>query len=189
MTDLWSYIDFGDTPSAAGLPDTKHSVCITGDDPPATCAELRKKDRRIVRKQSDTFACGGVPNPGCPIFAGCDKQLSIRTVINVIHLLFVPVQFKKRLRCSDIQYSRMPVHHGNPLAVRTELGGCNLRPVTERFTERGARTSGARFYYLTGDGALLQLAMLNLAIQQAVETGFTPMIPPVLVRSEAMEAL
>jgi seryl-tRNA synthetase len=54
-------------------------------------------------------------------------------------------------------------------------------------TERGAKTSGARFYYLTGDGALLQLAMLNLAIQQAVETGFTPMIPPVLVRPEAME--
>jgi seryl-tRNA synthetase len=54
-------------------------------------------------------------------------------------------------------------------------------------TERGAKTSGARFYYLTGDGALLQLAMLNLAIMQAVETGFTPMIPPVLVRPEAME--
>ncbi len=54
-------------------------------------------------------------------------------------------------------------------------------------TERGAKTSGARFYYLTGDGAMLQLAMLNLAIQQAVETGFTPMIPPVLVRPEAME--
>jgi seryl-tRNA synthetase len=54
-------------------------------------------------------------------------------------------------------------------------------------TERGAKTSGARFYYLTGDGAMLQLAMLNLAIQQALATGFTPMIPPVLVRPEAME--
>ncbi|THV41892.1 serine--tRNA ligase [Glycomyces buryatensis] len=54
-------------------------------------------------------------------------------------------------------------------------------------TERGAKTSGARFYYLTGDGAMLQLAMLNLAIQQAVATGFTPMIPPVLVRPDAME--
>ncbi|WP_100445288.1 serine--tRNA ligase [Glycomyces xiaoerkulensis] len=54
-------------------------------------------------------------------------------------------------------------------------------------TERGAKASGARFYYLTGDGALLQLAMLNLAVQQAVETGFTPVIPPVLVRPEAME--
>jgi seryl-tRNA synthetase len=54
-------------------------------------------------------------------------------------------------------------------------------------TERGAKTSGARFYYLTGDGAMLQLGMLNLAMQQAVETGFMPMVPPVLVRPEAME--
>ncbi|HZE38721.1 MAG TPA: serine--tRNA ligase [Stackebrandtia sp.] len=53
--------------------------------------------------------------------------------------------------------------------------------------ERGAKTSGARFYYLTGVGALLQQALLNLALQQAVDTGFTPMIPPVLVRPEAME--
>ncbi|MQA26237.1 MAG: serine--tRNA ligase [Micromonosporaceae bacterium] len=54
-------------------------------------------------------------------------------------------------------------------------------------TERGAKVSGARFYFLTGQGALLQLALLQLAIQQAVEVGFTPMIPPVLVRPETME--
>ncbi|WP_041627273.1 serine--tRNA ligase [Stackebrandtia nassauensis] len=53
--------------------------------------------------------------------------------------------------------------------------------------ERGAKTSGSRFYYLVGMGALLQQALLNLALQQAVETGFTPMIPPVMVRPEAME--
>ncbi|WP_025273090.1 serine--tRNA ligase [Haloglycomyces albus] len=53
--------------------------------------------------------------------------------------------------------------------------------------ERGAKTSGSRFYYLTGDGALLQLGMLNLAIQQATLHGFMPMVPPVLVRPEAME--
>jgi len=54
-------------------------------------------------------------------------------------------------------------------------------------TERGAKVSGARFYFLTGQGALLQLALLQLAIQQAVESGFTPVIPPVLVRPETME--
>ena len=52
--------------------------------------------------------------------------------------------------------------------------------------DRGAKVSGARFYYLTGVGALLQLALLNLAMEQAVETGFTPMVPPVLVKPEAM---
>ncbi|MFC5938087.1 serine--tRNA ligase [Corynebacterium choanae] len=53
-------------------------------------------------------------------------------------------------------------------------------------TERGTKVSGARFYYLTGNGALLQLAMLNLAAKKAVEHGFTLMVPPVLVRPETM---
>jgi seryl-tRNA synthetase len=54
-------------------------------------------------------------------------------------------------------------------------------------TERGAKVSGARFYYLTGVGAQLQLAMLNLAMAQAAEAGFVPVVPPVLVKPEAME--
>jgi len=53
--------------------------------------------------------------------------------------------------------------------------------------ERGAKVSGSRFYYLTGVGALLQIGLLQLAMQQAVEAGFTPVIPPVLVKPEAME--
>jgi seryl-tRNA synthetase len=53
--------------------------------------------------------------------------------------------------------------------------------------ERAAKVSGSRFFYLTGVGALLELALVNLAMAQAVEAGFTPMIPPVLVRPSAME--
>ncbi|MGP9724525.1 serine--tRNA ligase [Corynebacterium sp. AOP40-9SA-29] len=52
--------------------------------------------------------------------------------------------------------------------------------------ERGAKVSGARFYFLTGDGALLQLGMLSLAAQKARDHGFQLMIPPVLVRPEIM---
>jgi seryl-tRNA synthetase len=51
---------------------------------------------------------------------------------------------------------------------------------------RGAKVSGSRFYFLTGPGALLQLGLLQLALRLAVENGFTPMIPPVLVRPEVM---
>jgi seryl-tRNA synthetase len=53
--------------------------------------------------------------------------------------------------------------------------------------ERGAKVSGSRFYYLTGQGAELELALLNLAMSLALKNGFTPMIPPALVRPEAME--
>lgn len=54
-------------------------------------------------------------------------------------------------------------------------------------TERAAKVSGSRFYYLTGVGALLEFALLNLAMAQAVRNGFIPVIPPVLVSPRAME--
>ncbi len=53
--------------------------------------------------------------------------------------------------------------------------------------ERGVKVSGARFYFLTGVGAQLQLGLLSMAMAQALEAGFTPVIPPVLVKPEAME--
>jgi seryl-tRNA synthetase len=51
---------------------------------------------------------------------------------------------------------------------------------------RGAKVAGSRFYFLTGNGALLQLGLLQLALRLAVDNGFIPMIPPVLVRPEVM---
>jgi seryl-tRNA synthetase len=53
--------------------------------------------------------------------------------------------------------------------------------------ERAAKVSGARFYYLTGVGALLELALVNYAITSASKAGFIPVIPPVLVKPAAME--
>jgi seryl-tRNA synthetase len=52
--------------------------------------------------------------------------------------------------------------------------------------ERGAKVSGSRFYFLTGQGALLQLGLLQMAIRLAAENGLVPIIPPVLVRPEVM---
>ena len=54
-------------------------------------------------------------------------------------------------------------------------------------TERGAKVSGARSYYLTGYGALLEFALVQYAIAQATKAGFTPVIPPVIVKPQAME--
>jgi seryl-tRNA synthetase len=53
--------------------------------------------------------------------------------------------------------------------------------------ERGAKVSGSRFYYLTGQGAELELALINLAMSLALRNGFTPVIPPALVKPSAME--
>ena len=63
--------------------------------------------------------------------------------------------------------------------IGTALGAIDL--------ERGAKVSGARFYFLTGAGALLEFALVNLAMAQAVAAGFIPVVAPALVRPEAME--
>lgn len=52
--------------------------------------------------------------------------------------------------------------------------------------ERGAKVSGSRFYFLRGVGARLELALMNLALDRALEHGFTPLITPTLVKPEVM---
>lgn len=52
--------------------------------------------------------------------------------------------------------------------------------------ERGARTSGSRFAYLKGDAARLQFALVQFALDRLSGHGFLPVVPPVLVREEAM---
>jgi seryl-tRNA synthetase len=54
--------------------------------------------------------------------------------------------------------------------------------------ERGVRTSGARFYYLTGPAVRLEFALVQYALEFADRHGMTPVIPPVLVREDAMYA-
>ncbi len=51
---------------------------------------------------------------------------------------------------------------------------------------RGVKVSGSRFYFLTGVGARLELALMNLALDKALAEGFTPLITPTLVRPEIM---
>jgi seryl-tRNA synthetase len=65
----------------------------------------------------------------------------------------------------------------------TEIGAA-LRAID---TERGAKVAGSRFYFLTGIGAQLELALVNLAMSHADANGFTPVIAPALVKPEIME--
>ncbi len=52
---------------------------------------------------------------------------------------------------------------------------------------RGAKVSGARFSYLRGIGARLEIALMNMALDRALENGFVPMITPTLVKPEVMQ--
>lgn len=68
-----------------------------------------------------------------------------------------------------------PLDH---LAIGEKIGAIDM--------ERGAKVSGARFTFLTGIGARLELALMNLGMERALAAGFIPTIPPTLVRAEVM---
>ena len=53
--------------------------------------------------------------------------------------------------------------------------------------DRGAKVSGSRFYFLTGVGAELELALINLAMEQARGAGFTQVMAPAMVKPRAMD--
>jgi seryl-tRNA synthetase len=67
---------------------------------------------------------------------------------------------------------------GGPGTEHLELGRFDM--------ERAARLSGSRFGYIVGDTARLALALYRWALDRLVAEGFTPVLPPVLVREEAM---
>ncbi|WP_394279802.1 serine--tRNA ligase [Microbacterium sp.] len=64
------------------------------------------------------------------------------------------------------------------LAIGELLGAIDM--------ERGTKVSGARFSFLTGIGARLEIALMNLGLERALAAGFIPMVPPTLVRPEVM---
>jgi seryl-tRNA synthetase len=55
--------------------------------------------------------------------------------------------------------------------------------------ERAAKVSGARFAYFKNDGVLLELALVKYAFDFLIKEGFTPVIPPVLIKKEVMRGL
>ncbi|HEY4281039.1 MAG TPA: serine--tRNA ligase [Conexibacter sp.] len=69
----------------------------------------------------------------------------------------------------------------------TKTGKDHLELAGERIDmERGARLSGSRFAYLRGDLVLLELALVRYALEKLQGLGFEPVIPPVLVRGQAL---
>jgi seryl-tRNA synthetase len=78
-------------------------------------------------------------------------------------------------------HGEVPVFDFEPLdhlALGEKLGAIDM--------ERGTKVSGSRFYFLTGIGARLELALMSLGLDRAMAAGFTPIIPPTLVRPEVM---
>ncbi|WP_296664899.1 serine--tRNA ligase [Demequina sp.] len=102
---------------------------------------------------------GNIPEPGVPV--GGEQDFTVLRQVGAVRDLSA---------------------EGVTVRDHLELGE-GLRAID---MERGAKVSGARFYFLTGIGARLELAILNAAMAAALDAGFTPMMTPTLVRPEVM---
>lgn len=69
-----------------------------------------------------------------------------------------------------------------PIKDHVELG--NMLDIIDM--ERGAKVAGSRAYFLKGDAALLELAILNYTLQKLISKGYTAFLPPLMVNEEAM---
>lgn len=84
-----------------------------------------------------------------------------------------------------IKTYKSPTKFDFPLRDHIELG----EKLDIIDVKKAAEVSGARFDYLKNEGALLEFALKQLAIEMLIAEGFTPVIPPVLIRKEIMDAL
>lgn len=147
-----------DVAKAAG--DEKQALLARAKELAAEVKELQATaDAAGERAAELAMALGNPPEPEVPT-GGEDDFVELKTVGTVRDFAAEGVEVKDHL------------------AIGEGLGAIDM--------ERGAKVSGARFYFLTGIGAQLELAILNAAMATALEAGLTPMITPTLVRPETM---
>jgi len=142
---------------AKAAPDQRQAVLDGLKELSARIDEAERRQREVDAELSEELArIPNLPDPAAPD-GGEDDAVELRRVGTVPEFEF-------------------------PTRDHMELG--ELLGAID--TRRAAKVSGARFGYLTGAGAQLELALVNFAMDRLVGAGFAPMIPPVLVRREAM---
>jgi len=140
--------------------DAKTAALAKAKELAAQVKQLQARaDQASARAQERARELGNIPEPGVPD-GGEDNFVVVRHVGDV----------------RDFKADGVDVQ--DHLALAEGLRAIDM--------ERGAKVSGARFYFLTGIGARLELAILNAAMDAALAAGFSPMITPTLVRPETM---
>ena len=141
-----------------------------GDEKTALLAKTKELAERVKALQAEAdeadaaaksllMSIGNIPEPGVPA-GGADDYAVVKTVGTPRNFAAEGIEVKDHLAIGE-----------------------GLRAID---MERGAKVSGSRFFFLTGIGARLELAILNAAMDTALRYGFSPMITPTLVRPETM---
>lgn len=143
---------------AAG--DEKAALLARTKDLASQVKELQATADAAATQASDLArALGNIPEPGVP--SGGEDDFAV---------------LRHEGRARDFAAEGVTVR--DHLAIAEGLRAIDM--------ERGAKVSGARFYFLTGIGARLELAILNAAMARAIDYGFNPTITPTLVRPDVM---
>lgn len=142
-------------------------------------AAASKEDRPALVEQASTLAAQ-VKEASSRASEAEERFTSIALTIDNIVLDGVPAggeaNFDVLRTVGDIpSFSFEPLDH---LEIAERIGALDM--------ERGAKVSGARFYFLKGIGARLELALMNMALDRALAAGFIPLITPTLVKPEIM---
>ena len=142
-------------------------------------AAASKEDRPALVEQASTLAAQ-VKEASSRASEAEERFTLIALTIDNIVLDGVPAggeaNFDVLRTVGDIpSFSFEPLDH---LEIAERIGAVDM--------ERGAKVSGARFYFLKGIGARLELALMNMALDRALAAGFIPLITPTLVKPEIM---
>ncbi len=148
----------------------KQVASASGDQRQTLLSRARELAERVKALQGEVDA------------AGEEFERSVRRIDNVVEEDTPPGGEQDYVVLREVGSPRDFAAEGFEPRDHLALGE-RLRAVD---TERGAKVSGARFYFLTGVGARLELGLLNCAMDLAVSEGFTPVVTPTLVKPEVM---
>ncbi len=161
---------------AEGIAATKNEVSkrlptVSAEERAKLIAEMREIDRQADNSRTELLPLQEeldellykIPNPALP-----DVKISPDEKDNEVVRLVGEIP----------KFDFAPLDH---MSIGEKLGIID--------SERAAKTSGARFTYLKGDGALLELALVSYALSVAAKHGFTPVMVPHLVTAKAMRAM
>ena len=143
-----------------------------------------------LKGEEKTAAIAGMKKIGEQEKARHEDQQKIEAELHAILLTFPNLTHSSTPEGKDETESKIEKTHGKPHAFKfpvkdhvelgTKLGILNF--------DDAVKMSGTRFGYLLGDAALLEFALIQFVMQKLVSKGFTPVIPPVLVKEHAMTA-
>lgn len=164
--------------------------------------KVDKKRRRFIQQVEDLRAKQNEMSQKKPKPKEIKKLQKMKKQIKKLEddLQKVQKRYQALMRqIPNIPFEEVPVGKNDEENIVLRKVGKKTKPKTDYLKiakkldlidmQRAAKVSGSRFAYLKGDLALIQFALINFVFRKLTDKGFKPVIPPVLVKKNAMKAM